>query len=98
MNANSPSIRASPRSQRSLRATRVTSLSRAGDEVDHLLAAVLDRRLEHDDKRGRGRGEADGEHDPVDEAITPFLATYPLRRLEETEEESVEHSDHPFRR
>src|SRR6266508_4916623 len=95
--ANSASIRASPRSQASLRRSAIIALAGAGDEVDDLLASGLDRRAQQRHDRGRGGGEPDGEHDPVDEAVAALLAADALGCLEELEEERVEHAGHlPF--
>src|SRR5581483_9117139 len=67
------------------------------DEVDDLLASLLDRGLEQRDHGGRGGGEADREHDPVDETVAALLATQPLRPVEEPEPERIEHRSPPFR-
>ena len=56
-----------------------------------------DRRLEQRHERGSGGGEADGEHDPVDEGVAALLAADAFGRPEEPEEQRVEHGDHSFR-
>ena len=63
---------------RELRLIGSCRLAGARDEVDHRLASVLDRRLEQRHDRCRGGGEADGEHDPVDEAVAALLAANAL--------------------
>src|ERR687896_2291467 len=95
MSAKSPSMRAAPRSSASLRLIRfMPALAGARNEVDHVLARVLDRGLEQRHGRCRGGREADREHDPVDEAVAALLAANALGGLEEPEEERVDHGGH----